>query len=162
MPPTTAELIEDQALGFLVEHRTFSLIGVPGPQELARKKVREALMDRTDEGRVDDAVLVADELVVNAIRHAGGPVSLNLDIYEKGVTVGVADRGTDTSAIPTAPVCFLAELDDASLDKISLESLPENGQGLFLVAQFATAWGVERTNHGKVVTAAFDLSWSAV
>ncbi|MBV9026552.1 MAG: ATP-binding protein, partial [Streptomycetaceae bacterium] len=96
MPPTTAGLIEDQALGDLVDHRAFSLVGVTEPLELARNKVREALTGRTDEGRVDDAVLVTDELVANAIRHADGPVSLNLDFYEKGVTVGVADRGTDT------------------------------------------------------------------
>lgn len=160
MPPTTAELIKDQTLGYLVDRRTFSLINVAEPLELARKKVREALTDQTDEGRVDDAVLVTDELVANAIRHAGGPVSLNLDFYEKGVTVGVVDRGTDTTVIPAAPVCFLADLDDAGLGAISLDSLPEDGQGLFLVAQFATAWGVERTTFGKVVTAAFDLAGS--
>lgn len=159
MPPTTADLIEDQAFGDLVEHRTFSLVGVTEPLELARNKVREALTGRTDEGRVDDAVLVADELVANAIRHAGGPVSLDLDFYEKGVTVGVVDRGRDTTVIPTAPVSLLL---DAEPGAISLDSLPEDGQGLFLVSQCATAWCVERTALGKVLTAAFDLAGSDV
>ena len=154
MPPTAADLIEDQALGDLVDHRTFSLVGVTEPLELARNKVREALTGRTDEARVDDAVLVTDELVANAIRHAGGPLSLNLDFYEKGVAVGVADRGTDISVIPTAPVSLLAEAD---LGTITLDSLPEDGQGLFIVSKFATAWCVERTASGKVVVAAFDL-----
>ena len=158
MQPTTADLIEDQGLGDLVDHRRFSLVGVTEPLKLARNKVREALTGRTDEGRVDDAVLVTDELVANAIRHADGPVSLNLDFYEKGVTVGVADRGTDTTVIPTSPISLLA---DAEPGAISLDSLPENGQGLFLVSKFATAWCVERTPYGKVVTAAFDLVGSA-
>jgi anti-sigma regulatory factor (Ser/Thr protein kinase) len=155
VPATTAELIESQTLGDLVDRRFVSLEGTAEPLTLARSVVREALAGRTSEGQIDDAVLVTDELVTNAIKHADGVVSLNFDFYEKGVTVGVADRGTDTTGIPTDPVSILTHVDVR--DIISLDALPEGGQGLFLVAQFAAAWGVDRTVAGKVVTAAFNL-----
>ncbi|WP_329156048.1 ATP-binding protein (plasmid) [Streptomyces sp. NBC_01456] len=160
MPPTAAELIRDLTLGPLVDHYAFALVSKEEPLAWARETVRILLKGRTDQGRIDDAVLVVSELLTNAIRHAGGPVSLTLDLYEKGVTVGVVDRGRDTTVIPTVPVSLLASLQDEEAAEISGEDLPENGQGLYLVSSFATAWGVEPAYEGKVVTAAFCLAGS--
>ncbi|KAB7835497.1 ATP-binding protein [Streptomyces mobaraensis] len=162
MPSTAAELIQNQALGHLVDHRACYFNGVAEPLLLARRTVRDALHDRADRERVDDAVLATDELVANALRHVGGPVSLTLDLYEKGAAVGVADRGTDITAIPAAPASLLADLDDVEAGEIGDDDLPEGGQGLFLVAHCATAWCVDRTAAGKIVTAVFLLTGSDV
>ncbi|MFF9076076.1 ATP-binding protein [Streptomyces sp. NPDC014872] len=160
MPPTAAELIRELALGPMVDHYAFALIAREEPLAWAREMVRRLLHGWTDQDRIDDTVLVVTELLTNAIRHAGGPVSLTLDLYEKGVTVGVVDRGRDTTVIPTAPVSLLASLQDEETAEISGEDLPENGQGLYLVSSFASAWGVEPAYEGKVVTAAFCLAGS--
>jgi anti-sigma regulatory factor (Ser/Thr protein kinase) len=160
VPPTAAELIRELTLGPLVDHHAFALTAKEEPLTWARETVRRLLKDRTDQARIDDTVLVATELLTNAIRHAGGPVSLTLDLYEKGVTVGVVDRGRDTTAIPTAPVSSLAGLQDEAVGTISGEDLPESGRGLYLISAFATGWGVEPAREGKVVTAAFCLAGS--
>ncbi|MEU5958194.1 ATP-binding protein [Streptomyces sp. NPDC047525] len=161
VPPTAAELVQDQTLGQLVEHRTFELIAVAEPAVWVRGVVRKTLDGRTDPSRIDDTVLVTNELVTNAIQHAGGPVSFTLDLYEKGVTVGVVDRGTDTSVIPDTPESVLADLADDEVGAVNLAALPENGQGLYLISAISTAWGVESTDRGKVVTAAFILGGSS-
>ncbi|MER0477289.1 ATP-binding protein [Streptomyces sp. Edi2] len=158
MPPTAADLIRELPLGPLVDHHVFALAAEEEPLTWARVTVRRLLKDRAGQTWIDDTVLVATELLTNAIRHAGGPVSLTLDLYEKGVTVGVADRGRDTTVIPNAPVNFLAGLQG---DAAGVEDLPEGGRGLHLVSAFATGWGVEPASEGKVVTAAFCLAGSA-
>ncbi|MBO4269172.1 ATP-binding protein [Microbispora triticiradicis] len=147
MSPTTAELVRECVLGELVDRVDFDLSGMTAPQSVARQLVRRALTCRTSMDQIDDAVLVADELVGNALQHGYGVVSMTLDIYEQGVTVSVLDRGTDISAIPTAP----------TVDQVgNVEN--EGGRGLFLVAQFATAWMVQAVEGGKAVVAVFDLT----
>ncbi|WP_328973445.1 ATP-binding protein [Streptomyces sp. NBC_00239] len=161
MLPTAAELIRELTLGPMVDHHAFALVAEE--EELltwARETVRRLLKDRADEARIDDTVLVATELLTNAIQHAGGPVSLTVDLYEKGVTVGVVDRGRDTTAIPTEPASYLAGLDEMT-GATGGESLPEDGRGLSLISAFATGWGVEPAREGKIVTAAFCLAGSA-
>ncbi|WP_432107514.1 ATP-binding protein [Streptomyces sp. AA1529] len=92
MTPTT-KLIEKPVLGSLVDTRQFNLSHLAAPESLARRAVREALNGRAEKGRVDDAVLVTDEIVGNAVRHAGGAVSLALGVYEHGAMIEVTDRG---------------------------------------------------------------------
>lgn len=162
MPPTAADLSRELTLGPLVAHHTFALAAKREPLVWARKTVRRVLLTRRiDQGRIDDAVLVVIELLTNAIRHAGGPVCLTLDVYEKGVIVGVVDRGRDTTAIPTAPRSLLAELQDEVSATTGGAELPESGRGLFLINAFANGWGVEPAHEGKVVTAAFCLTGSS-
>ncbi|GAA3711315.1 ATP-binding protein [Streptomyces sp. NEAU-PBA10] len=161
MPPTAADLIRELPLGPLVDHHAFALTAREEPLVWARKTVRRVLTGRTDQGRIDDAVLVVIELLTNAIRHAGGPVCLTLDLYERGVIVGVVDRGRDTTAIPTAPGSLLADLQDEVSATTGGADLSESGRGLFLIDAFANGWGVEPAHEGKVVTAAFCLAGSA-
>ncbi|MEU6346503.1 ATP-binding protein [Streptomyces sp. NPDC046977] len=155
--PTTAELIQGQALGQLVDHHAFALAAKDEPLTWARETVRKLLADRTDQDRIDDTVLVATELLTNAIRHAGGPVSFTLDLYEKGVTVGVVDRGPDTTAIPSSLASYLPDMNDEEAAVIREEDLSECGRGLFLISACAAGWGVEPARGGKVVTAALCL-----
>ncbi|MEU2354455.1 ATP-binding protein [Streptomyces misionensis] len=161
MPPTAADLSRELNLGPLVYHRAFALTAREESLVWARKTVRRVLTGRIDEGRIYDAVLVVSELFTNAIRHAGGPVCLTLDLYEKGVIVGVVDRGRDIAAIPTSPRSLLAEWQDEVSSTTGGADLPESGRGLSLINAFANGWGVEPAHKGKVVTAAFCLTGSA-
>ncbi len=161
MPPTASDLSRKLTLGPLVDHHAFALTARAEPLVWARETVRRELTGRIDQGRIDDAVLVVVELLTNAIRHAGGPVCLTVDLYEKGVIVGVVDRGRDTTAVPTVSRSLLAELQDEVSATTCVADLPESGRGLFLIDAFANGWGVEPVHEGKVVTAAFCLTGSA-
>ncbi|EGE39557.1 ATP-binding protein [Streptomyces sp. SID4928] len=160
MPPTAADLIRELPMGQLVDHQIFALTSMEEPLAWARNTVRRLLHGQSDQDQIDDAVLVVTELLTNAIRHAGGPVSLTLDRFEKGVTVGVTDRGRDIAALPADVVCPLANSPKGAPGEAGGGDLTTNGRGLFLVAAFASGWGVEPAHNGKVVTAAFCSSGS--
>jgi anti-sigma regulatory factor (Ser/Thr protein kinase) len=82
----------------------------------------------------DAAALVVDELVTNAVLHAGTPLDLLVDLREQALVVAVADG---SSSMPGARV--------AAADA-------ESGRGLALVAAIAHRWGVRpRQEGGKVV-----------
>lgn len=78
--------------------------------------------------------LIVSELVTNAIRHAGGLISLRL-IRDRTLICEVADVGH------TSPHLRHAAGDD------------EGGRGLFLVAQTTHRWGTRYTSAGKVIWA---------
>ena len=71
-----------------------------------RHRVRELLGNRED-GYVDDAVLVADELATNAFQHGGAPRTCRLRLVEGGGACGsrstTRGRASPRSASPTAP-----------------------------------------------------------
>ncbi|MEU6405304.1 ATP-binding protein [Streptomyces sp. NPDC046985] len=114
---------------------------IEAPQRAARHIVRKTLAGKTDSEYTDDVVLVADELVGNAVEHAGAALDISLDVYDWGVTVQVRDGGEDTTAVPGMPPA--ADEDD------------EGGRGLFLVDVLASAWAVQRDKKGKRVIAIF-------
>ncbi|MFF0204662.1 ATP-binding protein [Streptomyces sp. NPDC005017] len=91
-------------------------------------------LDRTD--ALDDALLVASELVTNAIRHAPrGPVSLELFVQEASFALEVTDHS------PEPPV-----LRPTSAPGIT--AITEGGRGLRLVAALAQNWGYRRNTDG--------------
>ncbi|WEH37882.1 ATP-binding protein (plasmid) [Streptomyces sp. AM 4-1-1] len=139
MPPTTAELVHDRSLGDLLKHRDVVLEGREAPQHMARVMLADIL--NTDEARTDDAMLVASELIANAIQHAGGAVSFRIEVYELGSALGVVDRASDTGALPPSP----------SNSSTRPTDLAVNGRGLFIVQNLASAWSVEQTENGKIV-----------
>jgi len=153
VPPTTAELIGEQDLGALIAHRDISLSGRVAPQYVARHELRTALIGRASDERVDEVVLVADELIGNAVEHSKGPDSLSLDIYERGAAVGVADLSNDPDALSSAAGCAIESTDGP----VDYEKLPEGGRGLFLVGLLSTAWSVYPAENGKLVMAVFVL-----
>lgn len=88
---------------------------------------------------IDDAVLVASELVGNAVRHTRASASSTLDVSwdvdDSGVRVCVGDLSDQP------PQARIARDKDTT------------GRGLMIVAAMSDDWGVERGVHGKRVWA---------
>lgn len=113
------------------------LVLAPAPESgsRARSAVRRlCLAAGVDLDTLETAVLLAHELVANAVEHASGePV---LEAVVAGETLRVAV--TDTSARLPLPVPLSDEL-------------TERGRGLMLVAALARRWGAETRPDGKTV-----------
>jgi serine phosphatase RsbU (regulator of sigma subunit)/anti-sigma regulatory factor (Ser/Thr protein kinase) len=106
----------------------------------ARRFVRNALISWGLSGRdelVTDAVLLASELVTNAIVHAGTPVQLTCRLDGTNVEVSVLDRHP-ARVIPDPPGAA-AEVDRPS------------GRGLVLPAALSSSWGVTYAPAAKVI-----------
>jgi serine phosphatase RsbU (regulator of sigma subunit)/anti-sigma regulatory factor (Ser/Thr protein kinase) len=103
----------------------------PSAAAAARRFVRDTLISGglswTDD-RVADAVLLASELVTNAIVHAGTPVQLTCKLTGTTVEVSVLDRHP-ARVIPDLPGAT------AVIDRPS-------GRGLLLPAALSSSWGV--------------------
>ncbi len=88
---------------------------------------------------IDDAVLVASELVGNAVRHTraseSGTLDVSWDVDTSGVRVSVGDP-SDTPPSPRAAAGHETE-----------------GRGLRIVDAMSDDWGVELAAHGKTVWA---------
>ncbi len=113
----------------------FEMESDPRAAGAARRFVRDRLTAWRCDSRVDDAVLVASELVGNAVPHARTAIQLRLLCVDSRVRVEVND------ADPRVPI---------------LSSRPADatrGRGLALVDALAAAWGVEPRPEGKVVWA---------
>jgi anti-sigma regulatory factor (Ser/Thr protein kinase) len=91
------------------------------------------------EDAIDDVLLVASELLGNAVRHTTaspqGTIDVSWDVDASGVRVCVGDASDEP------PVLRFAGVDEPS------------GRGLQIVAAVSDEWGVERAEHGKRVWA---------
>jgi anti-sigma regulatory factor (Ser/Thr protein kinase) len=110
---------------------TVRLPAAPASAGLVRHHIAADLVRHTVAPSViDDVVLVATELVSNAIRHAeplpGGQVTVTWEVDSTGVT----DRVTDGGA-PSQP-----EVQHPSARDVS-------GRGLALVEALASSWGID-------------------
>lgn len=92
----------------------------------ARQFVVETLRDAGFTGDVDTVVLMASELVTNAIRHAQTPFELLVDATDHSVKVTVVDHDPEHSP----------EVRDPGPDDT-------NGRGLLIVRDLASHWGSE-------------------
>ena len=103
------------------------LAPIPTAAAVARDFVREVCrtwqLARPDETVVDRAVLVANELVTNAVVHAGSDLWLRLELRADRIFISVRDAN---------PRLLRSVIPD-------LEA--EGGRGLWLVEQLARAWG---------------------
>ncbi|MDI9884347.1 SpoIIE family protein phosphatase [Streptomyces sp. HNM0645] len=112
------------------------------PSEVARVRA-EAARTLEDWGLAEEAFtteLILSELVTNAIRHAGGPITVRL-IRDRSLICEVSDGSS------TAPRLHRATTTD------------EGGRGLFLVSRFAARWGTRYTGSGKVIWTEQPLPW---
>lgn len=103
---------------------------------VARRFVQDKLRRAPDALR-NDASLLLSEVFTNALLHARGPVTVEVQKSGDGYRISVGDRST------TPPTEKDYQADDAT------------GRGLHLLDSLAAAWGWERTGSGKVVW--FDL-----
>lgn len=63
----------------------------------AREHTRRFLLEAEPamaDGAVDDVLLAVSELVTNAVRHAPGPCTLEVELDERRVRIGVTDTST--------------------------------------------------------------------
>jgi anti-anti-sigma factor len=90
---------------------------------------------------VDRAVLLANELVTNAVVHAQTDLRLRLELRAHRLHIAVRDGGPRLLRLATAP-----------------DPEAEGGRGLWLVEQLARSWGVNRhPDGGKVVWCTLNL-----
>jgi two-component sensor histidine kinase len=97
--------------------------------------------------RIDDVVLVANELVTNAVLHAAARPDDELDV-----------------AWEVAPDYVLVLVADASPDLPRRRTTSDTlgrGRGLSIVAALALDWGVRRTSSGKQVWARVPIAMAA-
>jgi anti-sigma regulatory factor (Ser/Thr protein kinase) len=103
---------------------------------IARALLRETLAAWGGTPLVDDALVVADELVANAVLHAGTEMELRLTLLGGALGIAVADRSPRRPALGRPG------------------GGAESGRGLLLVDALAEAWQVlPRRDGGKVVRA---------
>ena len=112
----------------------------PASAALVRRSIADDLAGRSiQQDSVDDVVLVASELVGNALVHgvvgSTSDLGVTWDIQPDAVVVGVSDDS------PELPRRRRTTLSDAG------------GRGLSIVAAVALDWGVRRTGSGKFVWA---------
>ena len=116
---------------------------VPLPNDLlssslVRRSVREFVAAHQIRDEATDAVvMIASELVANAIVHGTEPVALAVAYQEPEVTVEVSDGDPRTERVR------LRAADDPA----------PGGRGLMIVASLADRWGVRPSQRGKTVWA---------
>jgi anti-anti-sigma regulatory factor/anti-sigma regulatory factor (Ser/Thr protein kinase) len=130
----------DAALRAKPRHRTTTisevLLPADGAGHRARSIATEACARWDLPHLVDPATLIANELVTNAVEHAGTMLNLKLSLGRRYLMVAVRDGCSTAPVPPQAP----------SAD-------PAAGRGLFLVEATAIRWGSLPTYDGKVVWA---------
>jgi anti-sigma regulatory factor (Ser/Thr protein kinase) len=102
----------------------------------ARRFVEEALAQANDDVRAIASLLIS-EVVTNALLHASGPVTIEVQQKGGAYRIAVGDRSR------TPPTKKGYRVDDST------------GRGLHLLELLAAAWGWNRTAGGKIVW--FDL-----
>ncbi|WP_380165218.1 methanogen output domain 1-containing protein [Jannaschia sp. R86511] len=108
-----------------------------------RQEIRSYLRRHAEPGSdVGDADLVVEELVGNAVRHAGGPVWVSLSWRELSPTVRVLDLGPGFDPallgdVEVSPVQRPPEEPVPGLEDVDPLLLAESGRGLFLVSHLA-------------------------
>ncbi|MDL4777374.1 MULTISPECIES: ATP-binding SpoIIE family protein phosphatase [Thermomonosporaceae] len=116
------------------QHASWELPADPAAVRRARGLIRDRLSRWGLDEMADSTVLLASELVTNAIRHTGGRITLRL-VREGGLVCEVFDSSDGRPRI--------RHHDDAGA--------AETGRGLHVVGRLAQRWGVRRTATGKAV-----------
>jgi anti-sigma regulatory factor (Ser/Thr protein kinase) len=111
------------------------LPAVPRSVVVARRWIRELLDGWRAPQDLDDAQLLATELVANVVDHVGGDAPLTLEVSLAGDWLRIAV--VDGSAV--RPVAR------------ELSQVRPRGRGLQMVAAIATRWGVDDHRGGKRV-----------
>ena len=108
----------------------------------ARDTLRELLDADGVGGELrETAVLLANELVTNAVEHSGGAAGLLAVVRPDVIRLEVADS---SAAMPVA--------------NRSASELDERGRGLLIVSALSSRWGTDPVPGGKIVWCEVDRS----
>jgi anti-sigma regulatory factor (Ser/Thr protein kinase) len=108
------------------------------PTRVVRRLVRDMLAGHSGI-TVDDAVLVADELVTNALRHGRAIRTCRLALVDRRPRLRI-------------------EIDDTSPEEPRIRTPDDlGGRGLVLVDRLASSWGVDHHDDHKTVWAELTL-----
>lgn len=109
---------------------------------LARRTLRQLFAAaRVDRDTSETAVLLATELVTNAVEHGRGSAYLDATVEAGAIRLEV----TDSSTVEPRPNTEVSDLD-------------ERGRGLILIDALASRWGVRPQPEGKTVWCELDLA----
>ena len=109
---------------------------------IARRELRQLLdTARIDQETSDTAVLLATELVTNAVEHGRGSAYLDAAVQDRAIRLEVSDSST----VVPQPNTAVSELD-------------ERGRGLLLIEALASRWGVLPRSDGKTVWCELDIA----
>ena len=98
------------------------------------RHVIKDIMDDHEPCDGDAVLLVASELLANAVLHGGGTIDLHVEVFEDRTRVEVSDTGAGwPEAQPYDPLS------------------DNGGRGLHIVDQLATRWGIDARPIGKRV-----------
>jgi anti-sigma regulatory factor (Ser/Thr protein kinase) len=112
------------------------MLPAPDAPGHARRWLREACADSVlPDELIEDALVVVDELVTNAVVHAGTPIAVTVEYSANGCRCSVTDRCAD-----------------GQLPRL-VERADGTGRGLRLVSALSSHWGVERSRTGTTVWA---------
>lgn len=89
---------------------------------------------------IDDASLLATELMSNAVEHGSGVVTLKIDVHDGVLHVGVHDGAVELPVMP-------------DVDKGSTK-----GRGIWLVQSMARDWGSDSSGDEPGKTVWFELT----
>ncbi|RJK94722.1 SpoIIE family protein phosphatase [Vallicoccus soli] len=121
-----------------------SLTGDPDEARATRRWAEPLLEDwQLPAPRREEAVVVLNELVANALVHGAAPVTVTLRRSDRRLVVEVAD------ARPVPPRRLVADPE------------AEHGRGIAMVDVLAQRWGIRPTDDGKAVWAELDLREAA-
>jgi anti-sigma regulatory factor (Ser/Thr protein kinase) len=130
--------------GGQMSERTTRLALAPSAEtgSLARRALRQLFATaRIDRDTSETAVLLANELVTNAVEHGHGAAYLDATVEAGAIRLEV----TDSSTVEPRPNSAVSELD-------------ERGRGLMLIDALSSRWGVSPRPDGKTVWCELDLS----
>ncbi|MEU2607663.1 ATP-binding protein [Streptomyces albus] len=124
-----------------LQQRTVSLVGCDRPTNVARRAVMAALESWAPE-HTDDVVAGVNEIVINAVEHTPGPLSLVLELHRQYAVARVYDPLHDRDQVtPRTPAV-----------------MDQSGRGLHMLDELAERWFVQPAADGKAVCAAFRIT----
>ncbi|TYB48494.1 ATP-binding protein [Actinomadura chibensis] len=143
-------LVEGTSAGPLALRRGF--LATPDVIRQGRLIVEaQTLQWELPQGTVDDAVLIASELLTNAVRATpNAPISLRMALVEEGLRIGVWDTS------PERPKTSAPDL------SMPTQRIPDNasdpgGWGLGIIASLSKYYGCRPEHDGKCVWAVLDI-----
>ena len=127
-------------VNILDDAATWQLDEAPESVTAARRFVRDQLVARGAGKDLDDATLVAAELLANARQHGATPVAVSVSGGAGCIRVSVRDASARTPVRPNPSTSNMT------------------GRGIQLVELLSARWGVSVDERGKVVWADFGVT----